>query len=124
MYTERQNIPPSEKLKQVCDWLDMPIHSRPQLITTYIPNVDQMGHKGGPDSKQVEDALQLVDGFIGGVVESLAQRNLSDIVNVIVVSDHGGLGADPRRPEAHGRNDQYCKREADFSRRDPWGARV
>lgn len=80
---------PSDKLAQILDWLDQPILRRPQLITTYIPNVDQMGHKGGPDSIEVEDALRLVDGFIGDVVESLTQRNLSEIINVLIVSDHG-----------------------------------
>lgn len=81
---------PVQKLAQVFDWLDMPIHSRPHLITTYIPNVDQMGHKDGPESAEVEEALSLVDDFVGDVVDGLALRNLSEIVNVIIVSDHGG----------------------------------
>lgn len=80
---------PNDKLTQVMDWLDLPINTRPQLITTYIPNIDQMGHKGGPVSAEVDGALELVDHFIGDLVESLAQRNLSEIINVVIVSDHG-----------------------------------
>lgn len=79
----------TQKLDQVFEWLDMPIHSRPQLITTYIPDVDSMGHWGGPESDKVEQALKVVDDFIGGVVGRLALRNLSEIVNLLVVSDHG-----------------------------------
>jgi predicted AlkP superfamily pyrophosphatase or phosphodiesterase len=80
---------PSDKLAQVVDWLDLPMDTRPQLITAYIPDIDHAGHKGGPFSTEVEEALNLVDHFIGGLVESLAQRNLSEIINVVIVSDHG-----------------------------------
>jgi predicted AlkP superfamily pyrophosphatase or phosphodiesterase len=80
---------PADKLAQVTEWFDLPITMRPQLITTYIPNIDQMGHKGGPDSDLVENALKLVDDFIGGVVTAIDRRNLTDIVNVLIVSDHG-----------------------------------
>jgi len=88
---------PNDKLNQVLAWLDMPLNTRPQLITTYIPNIDQMGHKGGPTSSEVEGALELVDHFIGNLVESLAQRNLSEIINVVIVSDHGGWAYRIRR---------------------------
>jgi predicted AlkP superfamily pyrophosphatase or phosphodiesterase len=80
---------PADKLTQVLNWLDQDLSDRPHLITTYIPNVDQQGHKGGPESVEVEEALGLVDDFVGNLVLGIQDRNLTDIVNVVVVSDHG-----------------------------------
>jgi predicted AlkP superfamily pyrophosphatase or phosphodiesterase len=37
----------------------------------------------------VEEALGLVDDFVGNLVLGIQDRNLTDIVNVVVVSDHG-----------------------------------
>ena len=89
--TDEQKMKPADKLSQLTEWLDLPVAQRPQLLTTYIPNIDEMGHAGGPDSESVQSALKLVDGFIGDVVAALDQRNLNDIVNLLIVSDHGTL---------------------------------
>lgn len=107
--SDEQKMMPSDKLTQVTDWLDLPITRRPQLITTYIPNIDQMGHKGGPDSELVENALGLVDKFIGGVVAALDQRNLTDIVNVLIVSDHGASITRWEGATLDSRHDKYSE---------------
>lgn len=67
----------------------MPIETRPQLIFSYVPDTDQQGHLGGPGSTEEEEALALVDGYIGTLIAGLQSRNLTGIVNLIVVSDHG-----------------------------------
>lgn len=85
----KQKMSPADKLTQVLNWLDQDLSDRPHLITTYIPNVDQQGHKGGPESTEVEEALGLVDDFVGDLVSGIQDRNLTDIVNVVIVSDHG-----------------------------------
>ena len=59
------------------------------LLFAYIYEIDTAGHKGGPDSDDVQQALELVDGAIGSVLDGLEERNLTDIVNLIVLSDHG-----------------------------------
>lgn len=51
--------------------------------------VDSHGHNGGPDSAEVDEALQTVDSFVGAVYKALDTRNLNDIVDVVFVSDHG-----------------------------------
>ena len=85
----KQKMSPADKPTQVLNWLDQDLSDRPHLITTYIPNVDQQGHKGGPESTEVEEALGLVDDFVGDLVSGIQDRNLTDIVNVVIVSDHG-----------------------------------
>ena len=82
-------VEPSVKSKQIFDWLDMPIEVRPHLIFAYLPDTDQKGHLGGPGSTEEEQALSLVDGYIGQLKEGLQARNLTGIVNLIVLSDHG-----------------------------------
>ena len=51
--------------------------------------VDQQGHATGPASSEVKDKLRYVDDFAKSVYDMLQQRNLTDIVDVIFVSDHG-----------------------------------
>ncbi|KAI9594178.1 alkaline-phosphatase-like protein [Syncephalis fuscata] len=80
---------PAQKANRILDWLDMPMGDRPQLIGAYIPAVDTAGHDFGPDSSEVDFALRQVDDMMSRLFNGLEQRNLTDIVNVIVVSDHG-----------------------------------
>ncbi|KAG8907981.1 hypothetical protein FRB99_001147 [Tulasnella sp. 403] len=83
------HVPMQWKHDQIFQWLDLPLEKRPQLITAYEPSVDQIGHKYGPSAPEVDEALKAVDVFARQVHSSLAARNLSHIVDVIFVSDHG-----------------------------------
>ena len=62
---------------------------RPQLIAAYVPNVDSHGHSDGPNSTAIRDVIASVDSMLGDLFTGLEARNLSDIVNVVIVSDHG-----------------------------------
>ncbi|KAH9041999.1 Phosphodiest-domain-containing protein [Lactarius pseudohatsudake] len=77
------------KLDQILDWIDLPLSERPQLILTYEPSLDQAGHAKGPYSREVNETLRYVDGFVRDLHDSLVARNLTEIVDVIFVSDHG-----------------------------------
>ncbi|KAH9179365.1 Phosphodiest-domain-containing protein [Lactarius sanguifluus] len=77
------------KLAQILDWIDLPLSERPQLILTYEPSLDQAGHAKGPYSREVNETLRYVDGFVKDLHDSLVARNLTEIVDVIFVSDHG-----------------------------------
>lgn len=90
--------PLDQKVKSVLDLLDLPgkhdasptpNKPRPQFIATYVPNVDAYGHKYGPNSTQMHRVITSVDDMIGTIVDGLHTRNLTHIVNLIVVSDHG-----------------------------------
>lgn len=47
-----------DKMDIALNWLDLPIDERPQSISIYIPQIDQKGHGGGPDGKQVDICIQ------------------------------------------------------------------
>ena len=62
---------------------------RPQLIAAYVPNVDADGHLYGPNSTEIRNTIADVDSMLMMLMEGLYARNLTDIVNLIIVSDHG-----------------------------------
>ncbi|KAJ3504776.1 hypothetical protein NLJ89_g7763 [Agrocybe chaxingu] len=85
----KDKVPLGEKLDQILHWIDLPLHTRPQLIMAYEPSLDQAGHATGPYSKQVNETLVIVDRFAKDLHDSLEARNLTDIVDIVFVSDHG-----------------------------------
>ncbi|CAD0081623.1 unnamed protein product [Aureobasidium vineae] len=62
---------------------------RPQLIAAYVPDVDRDGHLYGPNSTEIRSTISRVDTMLGQLFSGLEQRNLTDIVNIVIVSDHG-----------------------------------
>ncbi|KAL6712001.1 hypothetical protein ACN47E_003044 [Coniothyrium glycines] len=70
---------------------------RPQLIAAYVPNVDGDGHQYGPNSTEIRATIASADAMLGGILKGLHARNLTNIVNVVVVSDHGMATTDVSR---------------------------
>ncbi|KAF2739256.1 Phosphodiest-domain-containing protein [Polyplosphaeria fusca] len=74
--------------------LDRP---RPQLIAAYVPNVDSDGHEYGPNSTEIRQTIRSADSMLESILQGLQERNLTEIVNVVVVSDHGMATTDVER---------------------------
>ncbi|KAH0848886.1 hypothetical protein AYO21_09546 [Fonsecaea monophora] len=89
----------SRKVDRVLQWLDLPgdddeaptdqTHLRPQFIAAYVPDVDADGHLYGPNSTEIRATIADVDSMLTLLVEGLLTRNLTEIVNIVIVSDHG-----------------------------------
>ena len=89
----------SKKVGRVLSFLDRPsahdkpsvaaADARPQLVAMYVPNVDSDGHKYGPNSTEIRETIRNVDDMLALMLKGLHVRNLTDVVNVVVVSDHG-----------------------------------
>jgi predicted AlkP superfamily pyrophosphatase or phosphodiesterase len=77
------------RVDQVLAWLDQPATQRPTFLTLYFDAVDHAGHKYGPDTPQVNDALRETDEAMTRLVQGLEQRGLFDKINLIVLADHG-----------------------------------
>ncbi|KAH8907416.1 Phosphodiest-domain-containing protein [Coniochaeta sp. PMI_546] len=95
-----------KKVARIFEFLDKPgaespaaqvADMRPQIIAAYVPNVDSDGHKFGPNSTEIRDTIKRADDMIDDVFRGLEERNLTHIVNVIVVSDHGMATTDVSR---------------------------
>lgn len=77
------------RTKRVLSWIDREKNDRPELILAYVPTIDEIGHQFGIAGQELMDALKDVDSVVGGLMDGISQRNLTDIVNLVVVSDHG-----------------------------------
>ena len=54
-------VPNSARVSQVLDWLVLPVGERPNLVTLYFSVVDTAGHRYGPNSEEVRQAIASVD---------------------------------------------------------------
>lgn len=78
-----------ERVNGVINWLQLPYSERPRFITLYYDLTDSEGHRFGPDSPEVNNAIARLDSILGILFKKLDEIKLRDSVNVIVVSDHG-----------------------------------
>ncbi|KAJ1917126.1 hypothetical protein H4219_003387 [Mycoemilia scoparia] len=93
----KSGITPASKFQQVLEWIDLPFEKRPSLLLTYIPEIDSAGHQYGPDSAQVNNNIRTVDSALGYLFDELSRRNLTNIVDVLVLSDHGMTWSNPSK---------------------------
>lgn len=96
-YPYHEKFTPSEKVDKVIDWLKLPMDKRPHFISLYFPEVDGSGHHFGPETKETEEAVHLVDKAIGELVQKVNNLSLKN-VNFIFVSDHGMIKVDGGNP--------------------------
>ncbi|SEV88224.1 Predicted pyrophosphatase or phosphodiesterase, AlkP superfamily [Chryseobacterium wanjuense] len=96
-YPYHEKFTPSEKVDKVIDWLKLPMDKRPHFISLYFPEVDGSGHHFGPETKETEEAVHLVDKAIGELVQKVNNLGLKN-VNFIFVSDHGMIKVDGGNP--------------------------
>src|ERR1700722_10642219 len=95
-YLFNDRIALDTRLQAVKDWLTLPEAARPHLILFYLSQVDHAEHLYGPESKETEAAVHLVDDCVGKMVRIVDSLQLP--VNFVFVSDHGMVQVDT----AHG----------------------
>src|ERR1700722_9470026 len=88
-YIYNDAIPIDKRIETVKNWLQLPEDKRPHFITFYFPQVDHQEHTYGPDSKEAEEAVHLVDESVGKLVRTVDSLGLD--VSFIFLADHGML---------------------------------
>jgi predicted AlkP superfamily pyrophosphatase or phosphodiesterase len=83
------SVPDAARVWQVLQWLSLPSAQAPSLLTVYFNDVDDAGHRFGPNAPETDSAIARVDCAVGALMAGLEQRGLTSKVNLIVVSDHG-----------------------------------
>ncbi|WDF48180.1 ectonucleotide pyrophosphatase/phosphodiesterase [Chryseobacterium sp. KACC 21268] len=96
-YHYHEKFTPSEKVDKVINWLKLPEDQRPHFISLYFPEVDGAGHHFGPESKETESAVHLIDDAIGNLVQKVNSLGLKN-VNFVFVSDHGMIQVNGGNP--------------------------
>ena len=85
-----------DRVDQVLDLLDLPAEDRPAFATVYFSDVDDAGHRHGPDDQAaIEAAVRRVDAGLGRLIDGLEDRGLWGRAHLLVVSDHGMIGTPP-----------------------------
>ncbi len=76
------------RVSKVFEWLQMPDSIRPQMITMYFSDMDDVGHTyGSANNAQLSKRLVQLDRELGALFEGV--KSLDQDVNIIIVSDHG-----------------------------------
>jgi len=84
------NFPKSKRLNQIFDLIDKSGSYRPNIIITYLNDLDRAGHRFGPKNKnEIQKAVTRVDSFFGKLISGLEEKDNLDKTNIIIVSDHG-----------------------------------
>jgi len=87
-YNFDNEVPNLTRISKVFEWLQLPEDERPRLITLYFSDMDNIGHRYGPDNdEQVGNSLERLDRQLGALFEGLKSFDLD--INVFIVSDHG-----------------------------------
>lgn len=76
------------RVQQILDWMALG-DARPHFMSLYFEAVDQAGHAFGPDSQQVIAAIESMDRLLHELFRGILQLGLEELVNIVVVSDHG-----------------------------------
>ncbi|WP_291787346.1 ectonucleotide pyrophosphatase/phosphodiesterase [Cecembia sp.] len=87
-YNYDGNVPNLTRISKVFEWLLLPEDERPRLITLYFSDMDDIGHRYGPDNDgQLNKRLQRLDKELGALFEGLKSFDMD--INIFIVSDHG-----------------------------------
>jgi len=89
------NKPHKERVEKILAWLALPEAERPRLLTIYFSDVDSAGHRYGPGTVEVGNAIMKVDNSLADLRAGIEELGLTKRVNLVVVSDHGMTKIDP-----------------------------
>ena len=80
---------PDALVRELLERLDAPPDSSPSFMTLYFHETDDMGHRHGTDSPELDGAIATVDSALALLLAGLEERGLKDSIDIMVVSDHG-----------------------------------
>jgi predicted AlkP superfamily pyrophosphatase or phosphodiesterase len=86
-----------ERLECLFSGLDQPAETRAAFFTLYFNDADWTGHRHGPESAEMRQALARLDAMLGRLIAGLETRGLLGQVNLLVVSDHGMAATSPEK---------------------------
>jgi len=95
-YKYNEKIGIHDRIQTVVNWLSLPPSRRPHFITFYFPQADHEGHKYGPNSPQVGEAVHFIDSAVYELTKAVKATGLN--VNYIFVADHGMTKPDLNQP--------------------------
>jgi predicted AlkP superfamily pyrophosphatase or phosphodiesterase len=107
-YSYDGNVPYKERVDQVIRWMKKPVEKRPGLLMLYFEEPDGVGHSRGPEDGETGEVVSYVDGVLGYLRSEISKLEYGDLVNLIVLSDHG-MG--PISPDKYVNLNDYIREE-------------
>ena len=107
-YTYNDDIPYLSRVDQVIKWLKLPLSERPGLIFLYFDEPDGIAHRYGPEHQETGDVVNYLDSILGYIRSELSELEYGNLVNLIVLSDHG-MG--PTSPDRYVNLEEHIKEE-------------
>lgn len=83
------SISAGRRIDQVLEWLEMPVETRPHLITLYFEHVDNYAHQYGIGSKESISEIKRIDRYLGKLLDGIDRLPHGQDVYIVLVSDHG-----------------------------------
>jgi len=83
------SIPNIARIDSVISWLHPEGKVKADFATLYHSDIDSYGHRFGPYSEEVDQKVREADEWVGYLLKQMEENELSDILNIILVSDHG-----------------------------------
>ncbi|MEQ8525158.1 ectonucleotide pyrophosphatase/phosphodiesterase [Gracilimonas sp.] len=87
--TYNQGMPDSARIDTVIKWLSYGDEQEVDFATLYFSFVDGIGHRFGPDTPEVVEAIERADDLVGYLIEKMEAAGLDENTNLMIVSDHG-----------------------------------
>ena len=88
------STPNMDRVNTVLGWLDQ---RSCDLCVTYFSTLDSAGHRGGPNSTEVRNALPIIDGLIAALMRGIQEKGMQEDVTLLLTSDHGMSGINVNR---------------------------
>lgn len=88
-YAYDGDVPYNDRVDQVIEWLKMPLAKRPGLILLYFDQPDGIAHHYGPEHQETGDMVSYLDSVLGYIRSEISNLEYGELVNLIVLSDHG-----------------------------------
>jgi predicted AlkP superfamily pyrophosphatase or phosphodiesterase len=79
----------SARIDSVISWMTLNNEKEVDLATLYFHFIDTQGHRFGPDSPELVSAVERADDLVGYLKKRMEESGLTDITNLMIVSDHG-----------------------------------
>jgi len=86
----------------------MPLDERPGLIFLYFDEPDGIARSYGPEHQETGDVVNYLDSVLGYLRSEIAELECGELVNLIVLSDHG-MG--PISPDKYVNLEEHLKEE-------------
>jgi alkaline phosphatase D len=84
-----ESIPFVQRIDTIIKWLSLPVELRPRLVMAYYHEPDGVGHHFGPGDPRTFAVVHEIDSLTGILRNRLNQLPQADLINFIVLSDHG-----------------------------------